>query len=73
LAAEKETFHNQEGARAVDLPERQTRDRLRGWVEDGRLEFADPSRKGRRDRLAEKYRRFAGGVVSPFSFCITLS
>jgi hypothetical protein len=35
---------------------RQSRDLLAGWVEDGWLEVADPSKRGRKYLLAEAYR-----------------
>ena len=54
-------FSTQEFIRSSDVSSllgisvRQTRDLLTGWVEDGWLEIADPSRKGRKYRLGEAY------------------
>ena len=43
-------------ANLLGISERQTRDLLKGWVADGWLEIADPSKRGRKYRLVEKYR-----------------
>ena len=55
-------FSTQELVRSFDVANllgisvRQTRDLLTGWVADGWLEVADPSKRGRKYRLAEEYR-----------------
>ncbi|MCJ7624434.1 MAG: hypothetical protein MUO76_13095 [Anaerolineaceae bacterium] len=43
-------------ASLLGLSVRQTRDLLTGWVLDGWLEVADPSRRGRKYSLAQEYR-----------------
>ena len=47
-------------ARALGLSERMARVLLKGWVEDGWLLVADPSRRKRAYRLAAIYRQYAG-------------
>jgi Fic family protein len=47
-------------AQELGLAARTVRDLLRGWVEEGWLEIADASRKGRSYRLSAAYRRFIG-------------
>jgi Fic family protein len=55
-------FSTQEYIRSSDVANllgislRQTRDLLSGWVAEGWLEVADPSRRGRKYRLATEYR-----------------
>lgn len=55
-------FNTQEFVQSSDVASllgisvRQTRDLLTGWVADGWLEVADPSKRGRKYRLAEAYR-----------------
>ncbi len=43
-------------ANLLGISERQTRDLLKGWVADGWLETANPSKRGRKYRLVEEYR-----------------
>jgi Fic family protein len=62
LLAEKPTIKNNEVANLLDLSERQTRDIIAKWVEDGWLVTANFSRKAREYKLAEKYRRIIGGL-----------
>jgi len=47
-------------ARELSLSPRTARDLLRTWVDEGWLEVADASRKGRSYRLSAVYRRFIG-------------
>jgi Fic family protein len=55
-------FHTQDMVKSIEVAAvlgisvRQTRDLLIGWVDDGWLEIADPSRRGRKYRLADQYR-----------------
>ncbi len=42
-------------ANLLGISVRQTRDLLTGWVADGWLEVADPSKRGRKYRLVEEY------------------
>jgi Fic family protein len=62
LLADKEIIRNQEVANVLLLSERQTRELIGGWVKDGWLEIVDASRKARRYKLSEKYRRIIGGL-----------
>jgi len=40
------------------------RNLLRGWVEDGWLEIADSSRRGRAYSLSAGYRQFIGNLTA---------
>jgi len=55
LFATQELIRSSEVASLLGLSVRQTRALLSGWVDDGWLEVADPSRRGRKYRLAEEY------------------
>lgn len=56
-------FNGQETIRSLDvagllgISVRQTRDLLTGWTQEGWLEIEDPSRRGRKYRLAEKFKK----------------
>ncbi len=56
LFSAQEFIRSSEVANLLGISVRQTRDLLTGWVADGWLEIADPSRRGRKYRLADEYR-----------------
>jgi len=51
----QDLIQTSDAANLLGIPERQTRDLLKGWVADGWIEIADPSKRGRKYRLAEEY------------------
>lgn len=53
----QEFIRSSEIASLLGISVRHTRDILSGWVEDGWLEVADFSRRGRKYRLAEHYKK----------------
>jgi Fic family protein len=55
LFAQQELIVSSNVANLLGLSVRQARDLLTGWVDQGWLEVADPSRKGRKYRLADPY------------------
>ena len=56
----QKTIQSSEVASLLGISVRQTRDLLIQWVEDGWLEIADPSKRGRKYRLVEGYRVLLG-------------
>lgn len=56
LFTTQELIRSSEVASLLGISVRQTRDLLTGWVKDGWLVIADPSRRGRKYSLAEEYR-----------------
>jgi len=56
LFATQDLIKSKEVAGLLGISVRRTRTLLSGWVEDGWLEVADPSRRGRKYSLAEEYR-----------------
>lgn len=52
----QEFIQSSEAASLLGISVRQTRDLLSGWVIDGWLEVADPSKRGRKYRLVDAYR-----------------
>lgn len=64
LFTRQETVTNAEIARRLGLSPRTARDLIAGWLQDGWLQVADPSRKSRRYRLSAKYRRFIGEITA---------
>lgn len=56
LFSTQEFIQSSDVASLLGISVRQTRDLLTGWVADGWLEVADPSKKGRKYRLVEEYR-----------------
>lgn len=62
LFSENTTIVTRQAAGALGLSERQTRDLLSRWVEDGWLIVTDSSNKARRYSLSAEYRRFIGGL-----------
>jgi len=64
LFTRKETLTTAETARALGLAPRTTRDLIAEWIDEGWLEFADPSRRSRRYRLSAEYRRFIGVITA---------
>jgi len=55
LFSTQEFIQSSDAANLLGISVRQTRDLLAGWVSDGWLEIADPSKRGRKYRLAEEY------------------
>ncbi len=55
LFSTQEFIKSSDVASLLGISVRQTRDLLTGWVADGWLEIADPSRRGRKYRLVEEY------------------
>lgn len=55
LFARQELIFSSDVANLLGISVRQARDLLTGWVEQGWLEVADPSRRGRKYRLADRY------------------
>jgi Fic family protein len=64
LFTRQETLTTNQVALVLGLSPRTTRDLLAGWVAEGWLELADPSRKARRYRLSAEYRRFIGEITA---------
>ena len=60
LFSTQEYIQSSDAASLLGISVRQTRDLLTGWVNDGWLEVVDPSRRGRKYRLAEAYRVLLG-------------
>lgn len=56
LFSTQELIQSSEVASLLGISVRQIRDLLTGWVKDGWLEVADPSKRGRKYRLEEEYR-----------------
>lgn len=56
LFRSQELIQSSDVASLLGISIRQTRDLLTGWVADGWINIADPSRRGRKYRLAEEYR-----------------
>lgn len=61
LSKLKVTIQSADVASLLNISQRQSRDLLRSWVEQGWLEIDDPSRKGRKYRLVEKYLNLLDG------------
>ncbi len=55
LFSTQELIRSSDVANLLGISVRQTRDLLTGWVADGWLEVADPSKRGRKYRLVEEY------------------
>ncbi len=51
-------------ARSLGLSRRMARNLLRDWVEEGWLEMADTSRRGRAYTLSASYRQFIGNLTA---------
>jgi hypothetical protein len=49
-------------AEALGLSDRMARVLINGWVEDGWLMVADPSKRGRSYELSAIYRQYIGGL-----------
>ncbi len=62
LFAQHETLTTAQMARALGLAPRTVRDLVVGWLDEGWLEIADPSRRARQYRLSADYRRIIGGL-----------
>ena len=60
LFAEKDRITAPEVAAELGLSERMARNLLKSWVDDGWLEVADPSRRGRAYSLSAIYRQYIG-------------
>jgi len=56
LFADQELIQSAQVAKLLGLSERQARDLLLEWVDQGWIEMSDPSRKARKYRLAKKYK-----------------
>jgi Fic family protein len=56
LFSTQEYIQSTDVASLLGISVRQTRDLLTRWVDEGWIEIADPSRKGRKYRLADHYR-----------------
>ncbi len=61
LFSKQDFIQSSDVANLLGISTRQARDLLRDWVEQGWLEVADPSRRGRKYRLGGRYRK----VVKP--------
>jgi len=61
LFSESTTITTRKVAGALGLSQRQTRDLLARWVEDGWLVVTNPSNRARRYGLSAEYRRYIGG------------
>ena len=57
LFSAQDVIRSAEVARLIGISVRHTRDLLTGWVNEGWIVVADPSRRGRKYRLAGKYRQ----------------
>ncbi|MBA1341692.1 MAG: hypothetical protein C5S40_06070 [ANME-2 cluster archaeon] len=62
LFARTERITSADVARTLGLSQRMARNLLRDWVEDGWLEIADSSRRGRAYTLSTGYRKFNGNL-----------
>jgi len=62
LFARTERITSADVARTLGLSQRMARNLLRDWVEDGWLEIADPSRRGRAYGLSAGYRQYIGNL-----------
>ncbi len=62
LFAETERITAQQVARSLGLSQRMARVLLKGWVEDGWLAVADPSRRKRDYELTAIYRQYIDGL-----------
>jgi len=60
LFAENEVLFASQVASELGLSERMARNLLSGWVKDGWLEAATPSRRARSYRLTANYRQYIG-------------
>ncbi len=60
LFARTELITSADVARTLGLSQRMARNLLKNWVEEGWLEIADPSRRGRTYTLSVSYRQFNG-------------
>ena len=60
LFAGKDRITAPEVASELGLSERMARNLLKGWVDDGWLEMADSSRRGRAYSLSAFYRQYIG-------------
>lgn len=60
LFAHQDQVSSRDIAAVLGLSERMARELLRDWVEEGFLEIADPSRRGRAYTLSAIYRQFIG-------------
>lgn len=61
LFSQSERITSGDVASALGLAERTARELLQSWVQDGWIEIADASRRGRSYRLSADYRRLIGG------------
>ena len=64
LFARTERITSADVARTLGLSQRMARNLLRDWVEDGWLEMADTSRRGRAYALSVGYRQFIGNLTA---------
>jgi Fic family protein len=64
LFAKTERITSADVARTLGLSQRMARNLLRDWVEDGWLEIADSSRRGRAYALSAGYRQFVGNLTA---------
>jgi Fic family protein len=62
LFSRQELISTKDVSRLLGLSERQARNLLNTWVQDGWLEVSDRSRKSRAYRLADEYRQFIGNL-----------
>lgn len=62
LFSKRELIKTSDVAEALGLSDRMARVLIRGWVEDGWLAVADPSKRGRSYELSAIYRRFIGNA-----------
>lgn len=62
LFTKMERIRTSDVAEALGLSDRMARVLIRGWVEDGWLVVADPSKRGRSYELSAIYRQFIGGL-----------
>jgi len=62
LFAKTERITSADVAKTLGLSQRMARNLLRDWVEDGWLEIADSSRRGRAYSLSAGYRKFNGNL-----------
>jgi len=63
LFARTERITSADVARTLGLSQRMARNLLRNWVEEGWVEIADSSRRGRAYSLSAGYRQFIGSVL----------
>ncbi len=62
LFSKRELIKTSDVAEALGLSRRMARALIRGWVEDGWLVVADPSKRGRSYELSAIYRQYVGGL-----------